>query len=567
MSRKGEFVSFLHKIISLTFVLLWLAACSDDTSSGEVVVRIDENGNTFSPVYLQGTIEYLPLMESEMVRVVRLDDKLNPIDSIEIPTEKTYGADIFVSEVLELEYPYLKIVTVFEAEDKKKMEFAQYVHLSGNNARLKQNIFAALAAGRIETLVKEKKKNYDDAEADALAELGEAFNLDLSNINSESFQSLTMVFNDLKDQAPYVYCRHEISDSVFYHDFEELRDDFAKTGKIKSSVIVRAADAWLSTFEQVLDEGTDRFYRSKTRDTLVNLSSMNYPFFEKAYGIEFDRSAGDSFDPIEITEKSSAYYKRVFVMDNSWRLKSLLEDKIGLCLYKEKKIVSYEGQNYLCTQESNVWRKESNADTLLAYSFGKCTWSCANRLEYIGDSLYACRCTGDYVYGNNSSCAWEKTWGNENFTPDDPLYEMVLNDEAIRRFGVCVREDLLDGERKRIDDVFVECSGSWWTPIDSLTYYLGDCYYSHKEELGEHLGKYYQCLEGGSSYVWTEVVPPVYFGDTCTNFDDGKVVEYDKSYYICESDACKDADPEDVCWGFGTWRKLDSLEVIRFKED
>ena len=140
----------------------------------------------------------------------------------------------------------------------------------------------------------------------------------------------------------------------------------------------------------------------------------------------------------------------------------------------------------------------------------------------------------------------EKTWGNENFTPDDPLYEMVLNDEAIRRFGVCMREDLLDGERKRIDDVFVECSGSWWTPIDSLTYYLGDCYYSHKEELGEHLGKYYQCLEGGSSYVWTEVVPPVYFGDTCTNFDDGKVVEYDKSYYICESDACKDAGKE-IC--------------------
>ena len=161
----------------------------------------------------------------------------------------------------------------------------------------------------------------------------------------------------------------------------------------------------------------------------------------------------------------------------------------------------------------------------------------------------------------------KKTLGSEDFTQDDPLYGMAINEEAVRRFGVCMRDDLLDGERKRINDIFVECSGSWWTPIDSLTYYLGDCYYSHREEFGEHLGKYYQCLKDDSRYVWTEVVPPVYFGDTCTNFDDGRVVEYDKSYYICESDACKDAAPEDVCWGFGTWRKLDSLEVARIKED
>ena len=160
----------------MSLVLLCLGACSDD-GSGDIVRRIDEDGNAFSPASLQGSIEYLPSMNAEMVRVVRLDDKLNPIDSFEIPTEKTYGSDIFATELLDFEYPYVKIVTVFEAENKKTMEFAQYVHFSGDNTRLKQNIFAALAADRIEYLVKKKKKSFDEAEKQAFEELGAVFGM------------------------------------------------------------------------------------------------------------------------------------------------------------------------------------------------------------------------------------------------------------------------------------------------------------------------------------------------------------------------------------------------------
>ena len=150
------------------------------------------------------------------------------------------------------------------------------------------------------------------------------------------------------------------------------------------------------------------------------------------------------------------------------------------------------------------------------------------------------------------------TFGNPDFTQDDPLYKLAVNKEAERRFGICIKDNLYDGERMRMDDIYVECSGSSWTLIDSLTYYLGNCYYSHKEEMGEHLGKYYQCLKDDSlSFVWTEIVPPVYFGDTCTTFDVGKVVQYDDVSYICETDACKDAEPEDYCWDYGTWRKMD----------
>ena len=72
-------MSFLHKIIALTFVSLWLAACSDDTSSGDVVHRIDQNGESFSPAELFGYVEYLPSMIPDVVRIILLDDKLTPL--------------------------------------------------------------------------------------------------------------------------------------------------------------------------------------------------------------------------------------------------------------------------------------------------------------------------------------------------------------------------------------------------------------------------------------------------------------------------------------------------------
>ena len=63
-------MSILRKIVALSFVLLWLVACSDDSSSGEVVRRIDENGNTFSPATVKGDIVYMPSMTPEKVRIV-----------------------------------------------------------------------------------------------------------------------------------------------------------------------------------------------------------------------------------------------------------------------------------------------------------------------------------------------------------------------------------------------------------------------------------------------------------------------------------------------------------------
>ena len=115
-------MSSLRKIVALFLVMLCLAACSDDdSSSGEVVLRIDENGEEFSPTKLEGSVEYLPSMKPEAVRVVRLDNKLYPVDSFELSIESNYMDKYsFRDGLRDYETPYIKVVTVFSSEKKNE---------------------------------------------------------------------------------------------------------------------------------------------------------------------------------------------------------------------------------------------------------------------------------------------------------------------------------------------------------------------------------------------------------------------------------------------------------------
>ena len=554
-------MSFLHKIIALTFVSLWLAACSDDTSSGEVVRRIDQKGESFSPAELFGYVEYLPSMIPDVVRIILLDDKLTPLDSFEVePFSDDTHINAFFVETRDYEYPYLKLVSEFPAQGKlKKMEFAQYMRLSQNNGGERLNLFGALVAGRIEFLVKDGKKDFDDAQTQALDELGLVLGMDVKAISQNFFEGYEYVdYRELalRGLAPYVLLKHEVSDSVFYSNFKKFRETFAETGTVDSTWMIDAADTWLSTFEDIPEDSENLFFVSRSKDTADGLRGFDRFFIEKAYGMDFSKCRSDATCVVE--NKSSTYNGRSFVYsDREWRLKFPIDDSLSVCGRDDKLMGEVDGVYYVCKSYSNLWKKESNSDTLLYYGPGQCAMNNYGRLEFIADTLFLCFCE------DNWSCSWNRTFVGGNISPGDPFYGMALNKEAEHRFGTCIEGGALDGEKKIIDSIYVECSGSWWSQIDSLKYYLGECWAKYDENLGEIHGRYYQCHKGD----WTEIVPPVYFGDTCTNFDDGRVVEYDKSYYICESDACKGADSEDYCWAFGTWRKLDSLEVIRLKED
>ncbi len=559
-------MSFLYKIIAASLVLLSLVACSnDDGSSADIVRRFDENGKVFSPTELGGESQFLTTMRPEKVRFVSLDQNLDAIDSFEVSMDSSWDGNKlspsfrFHAKLREYQWPYLKMVAVFPSDVKKrKMEFAQYVRLNDDNNGLRPNLYSALAAGRIETLVKKQKMSFDDAYAQALSELGRVFRQDLSNIDKETFNAWSENVKGgtrLRGMLPYVYCRHEISDSLFYSDFKELRDNFAETGKIKASFLVRAADAFLSTFERVFEDKSATLYHGMSRDSIMGLRNMDYTFFEEAYGIVFPWPSGSN-DTIQIMDKSSAYYKRHFVMDNIWRLKSLLEEEVGLCSYHFLKdsLIYYKGDYYRCEIYSNIWHKETDRKVIQDHLFGECRQSDMGKMFYVGDSLYTCVCEG------LEPCSWSDKYTDKKFDEDDPLYATVLDAKVAARFGKCT--DGRTGDMLEVDGVYVECYDYKWTPIEALLYHLGRCNNVNKK--GEYNGAYYSCANywsGLSDTMWQEIYPPVYYEDDC---ELNRVVKYDDSYYICESNECRAPDgfPESGCFALRNWRKLEDAELI-----
>lgn len=559
-------MSFLYKIILVSFVLLCLVACSnDDGSSADIIRRFDENGKVFSPTELGGESQFLTTMRPEKVRFVSLDQNLDAIDSFEVSMDSSWDGNKlspsfrFHAKLREYQWPYLKMVTVFPSDVKKqKMEFAQYVRLTDENSYLKPNLYSALAAGRIETLVKNHEMNFDKAQEQALMELGRVFGQDLSNIDKETFSAWGENVKGgtrLKGMLPYVYCRHEISDTLFYSDFKELRETFAKTGRIGASVMVRAADAYLSTFERSFEAEFEAYFCSMSRDTMMGLHNMDYTFFEEAYGINFPWPSGSN-DTIQIKDKSSAYYKRHFVMDNIWRLKSLLEEEVGLCSYHFLKdsLIYYKGDYYRCEIYSNIWHKETDRKVIQDHLFGECRQSDMGKMFYVGDSLYTCVCEGLVP------CSWSDKYTDKKFDEDDPLYATVLDAKVAARFGRCT--DGRTGDMLEVDGVYVECYDYKWTPIKALLYHLGRCNNVNKK--GEYNGTYYSCANywsGLSDTMWQEIYPPEYYNDDCSL---NRVVKYDDSYYICESNECKASDgfPESGCFALRNWRKLEDAELI-----
>ena len=532
-------------MIWLLFVLLGLVACSE--SENHVVARYDDVGFQYSPTALQGVIEYAPPLVPEYVRIVRVDSVLNSRDSIEIILDSTFK-NSFVFKIAERDYefPYVKIVGVF-SDGKKKVEFPQYLDLRESNNDLKLNLNASLAAGRIETLVQKEGLDFSAAEEKAYSEMTEIFKADFNAWNTYRFKDVHYA-NRWELYEPYLYCRHEISDSVFYSDYKEMSEYFAKTGKVDSSLIVRAADAWLSTFAPAKDKNGRPTYKSFSRDT----SFVSYAYygrvFERIYGLTMP--ACNSYNhQVTIENKRSEFYGRKFACPceyDNWasicfyRLVDPIEDTLGLCLLQTTTVAEYNNAYYVCKEKDNVWKAESEIDTVLKYKFGACGNSeTKNQFFYLNDSLFFCECDGD-------NCSWTDRFVNKDINEEDSLYAAVLNARGVQKFGKCQTNNSYSGDKYPLDSVFVQCQYGKWGRIDSLTYYLGGC----SRDKAEHLGVYYSCE--GSLYherfltwqnIWKEIPAPVYYGEECYYIHFGEVVEHDGFSFVCEAtDACKNED-------------------------
>ena len=547
------------KKLALTLsVLLCLAACSsvNDGDDGEVLYRFDDDGVQYSPATLNGTLEYLPTMKPEKLRVVKVDKKLNPKDSFEIAVDTsysyihdskgyiTYYNDFYVGSS-DYEAPYVKLVLIFPLNEKSKMEFSQYVRVSDRNVNIRLNLYGALAAGRIETLVREKDYSFNGAVNEAYEELEKA--LRQSFDMSKRFNGISSKYGveSYNDVWPYLILRHEISDSVFYRDFKEYRDVFARNGKVDASIEVRAADAFFSTFEVPSDSEYVYLFKSISRDTAVGLHAMNLNFFREVYdldtyGLDYEVMKKDSTTDysVVIDDQSSEYYGRSFAFEyvraasvyTGWRVQSKEEDSLGLCRYHSQKYTEYGKKSYLCREKTRKWEKLTDRDSILKYKLGECSsYSFAYVLSN-KDTLLVCHRKGyDYF--------WEKV---ENVKKDSLEDFEAISIEGTERFGIC---DVNVGEKKKLDSLYVQCYAKRWMVIDSLSYYIGSCTSNNRNAIEKiPSGEYYKCTSDG----WAPISVPSAYGDDCWNWNNSVYKKYDGKYYYCDGQAWKESPEESV---------------------
>ena len=452
-------MKFQKTAVLLLFALLSLMACSSFDSE-EVRFRYDDNGLQYSPTEIQGYVVYLRSLNLESVKVIGVDASLHPLDTIDALFDTRQKPDIlFFASMHDYEYPIVKIVTVFAPNENEKMEFCHYVRLSQYNNQVILSLGSALMSGRIEYLVQEQGIPFDDARSQAVSESADAF---LVNPYTD-----LQVYNYANNKANlsgvmfYIYCQHEISDSVFYSTYKEYFKAFAKTGSIDSTLLVKSADAWLSTFKVYDDEYGNTHFRSFSRDSGAGVSYCDYGFFERAYGIELSLTADDwkarKNRFVKIDKEESQFNNRMFIYDADlgyWRLQMKLEDSIGVCMYRTDSAAFCNGVYYLCDEGSASWYEDSHREVILNRMYGECVSAYAfnGNSGYFRDSLFFCECDKE------RNCAWTDKYVDSVFNKGDALYASALNARAAQRFGEC--NSVTNGEERTLDTVSVYCSWS-----------------------------------------------------------------------------------------------------------
>ena len=350
----------------LALLSLFISSCMDGEES--VYGRVDEYGVQYSPTYMRGVVRYLKTMKPEKVKVISLDAKLNPIDSIEAALKvNDWGENIF--SVVDRDYPYpvIKLVVTFPLGENEKMEFSQYVRLKESNIEVELSLPKALMSGRIETLMLEEDSTFERAEAQAVLDMRSAFNTNMDDVMSNNMTVYEYHGNTerLNGLLLYIYCRHEISDSVFYSTFNEFYKDFAKAGNVSDSLMAKSADAYLSTFMVLNDEAENIQFMSFSRDSVLGICHCDYDFFKRAYGISLALSSetfmSESEEYCKLDNEYSSYNGRTFVYDKAlgfWRLQTSLEDVIGVCLFRKDSVTVNDGIRYHCEKYSGIWKEE-----------------------------------------------------------------------------------------------------------------------------------------------------------------------------------------------------------------
>lgn len=549
---------------------LFLVACADD-DSGEVIARVSESGTQYSPSSIKVSMDYSsPRIVVYEVKLVRLDGDYNPVDTIPMKDDDYYSSSMWKTDTTEFYSSYVKILVNGKGEDQKTSATLEYYldlveTLDSANAgysyykdQWPQLTYAkALASERVKYLITEKDVPLAEAIKKSYSEIDTALK-DFGNSQSFALQQL---------------CRSTYFDSLYRHDFEDLKHVFTKKIEVPDSIRVRAADFQLSRNSSVVTENC-------IWSNMCGVTQAD-EYMRKTFQLDSCREVG-VIDTIRNT--FSVYVgepvgcaKHSF--GNYWRLLTDMEKVMGLCTGNRK--VVYEGKLYRCSMLGSLWEEFDNPsmynylmeNARVEEIYGKCNSPEAhpNAARYFNDELYVCKWEGNlldplgYIWskGSPEGNNWIKaddalvdaaiardsmtcTLGREGekliydgkfYTCRDQAWRVISHIEYL--IGVCDSSSV--GKKGVVPDssdvMFLVCDGEFWISVAAWEYYGETCEESSYYEVREHDGVSFWCNEKGFESVDAENrVPPTYDKKPCFGNDSehhNEILEYDGKYYTC----------------------------------
>lgn len=540
------------RLLYIFACLFFVVACSDKESEETIVGASDEGANGI----FAGVVDYPYLGRPSEVLVIILNENLEPMDTLSIRPGKMYfrydcvatgynycgNRDVdygFKTKPLMLQQSYLKIVTRFSMEGSdKKMEFSQYSEL-GAIWGLYQTLPSAIAFDRITDLYKNEGMSLAEAAVQAYKEIVPAF--DLQDLNFE-----------MSSQSPnsFYYCRHFVSDSVFYSDFLELREMFRKNGAIDSTVKLRVADDLLKLHKYTkkgfsdISKDAGKFDGAALMRTALGVSLKTSGVLDKSFDTVSNRNSefcGARFLYDKNTIKNPSF--------GNWRLLTPMEDSLGACFAGSDSVQIYRGKNYACNRESMTWEMIEDLQTFMNFKYGVCDERMPYyRPRFLNDTLYNCVELPDGIF------RWEKFQYNPDSASSSLRGEVNIA-RALWEVGTC--DSIKEAEGKTFtlsDGTLMKCNRGSWREISAVEDSLKEC--KTWLEKAQFDGRYWKCVSADYGYAWSEISGGEFYGGDCDRTENKKVVLADSVYFICEAPCTSST----FC--AGSWKKLSKEEQI-----
>ena len=277
-------------------------------------VTVDTVRRTFE---IEGEFALASTLIPETLEIFAVDDSLNEVSSVfaKIQRSRTDFSIWAKSQMYPSNVALFKFTCAFSASsgpvDEMKMEFVSYLRVHAGE-KVTLNIIDALLSGRIESLVKDDRYSFGEAENIAAREVNRL--LEVENNNRYGVENYPEEKESL-EKLIYLYGRHYLKDSAFYGAFTKLRNVVGSDKRWRDLFSpVEIADSLVGHYK--VDDfdykGSTYPYLLKDPDFDTEVHQKTFRIMESAYGMPKCDSAGIVF---KIPVESSKYAERKFVCE------------------------------------------------------------------------------------------------------------------------------------------------------------------------------------------------------------------------------------------------------------